>query len=86
MKQVSRIDANGVYIEPIAIEEGQEVPADCITIEPPQGLYWPRWDGTQWIEGMSADAIERLKQTLIIPTIEKRLSDVEDALLMMMGV
>jgi hypothetical protein len=61
--QVSRTDENGLYKEPVLLEEGQEVPINCIVDIVPEGLYLPKWDGTQWVEGLTLEAINRLKNT-----------------------
>ncbi|CAG9620884.1 hypothetical protein [Sutcliffiella rhizosphaerae] len=68
IKQVYRIDERGLLIEPILIEstivEEEEVfniPEDCIEVEPPNGLYMPLFDGDIWIESMSQEEIDELK-------------------------
>jgi hypothetical protein len=84
--QVSRTDENGLYKEPVLLEEGQEVPINCIVDIVPEGLYLPKWDGTQWVEGLTLEAINRLKNTVLPPSQEDRIKSLEDALLMLMGV
>jgi len=58
MKQVYRIDADGYYVEPVIADE---IPSDCIEIQPPQGLYRGKWTGIEWIEDMSQEEIDRFK-------------------------
>lgn len=35
---------------------GDVMPADLIAEHVPGGFYWPKWDGTQWVEGGTAPA------------------------------
>lgn len=58
MKQVYRIDADGYYVEPVIADE---TPSDCIEIQPPQGLYRAKWTGSEWIEDMAQEEIDRFK-------------------------
>ena len=46
-----------------------------LDVEPAQGLYAPKWDGTQWIE--TGQAPEPSPQE---PTIEERLAQTEELL------
>lgn len=58
--QVYRINENGVYIEPVVLRKGQEIPSDCIALIPPNGLYRAKWTGTEWMEDMSQEEIDEL--------------------------
>lgn len=51
-----------------------------IISEPSQGLYRPRWDGSQWIEDMTTAEIEALKAqaTPEDPTLEERVTVTEN--------
>ncbi|MFS0864137.1 hypothetical protein [Fredinandcohnia sp. 179-A 10B2 NHS] len=64
--QVSRIDENGFYIEPEILkpnENGQyEIPSDCIEVRVPEGLYRPKWNGIQWLEGLTLEEIQAFRQ------------------------
>lgn len=61
------IDNNGLFIEDVLLDTE---PTDQHYIaEPcPDGFYWPRWDGAQWVEGGTPPepivTIEQLKQQL----------------------
>ena len=46
-----------------------------LDVTPAQGLYAPKWDGTQWIETGQAP-----EPTLQEPTIEERLEQTEELL------
>lgn len=61
-KQVSRIDDEGFFIEPVIIKEEVPISPDLIEIPVPEGLYKPKWNGTQWVEGLTLEEIEELKR------------------------
>lgn len=50
-----------------------------LDVEPAQGLYIPKWDGTQWIE--TGQAPEPTPQE---PTLEERLQMAEDTIMFML--
>lgn len=50
MRQVYRIDNDGIYIEPVLLfKEDDKVPTDCIELMPPS-FYKAKWTGAEWIE------------------------------------
>jgi hypothetical protein len=77
------IDENGLFIEDGFVEELSE-----FTIETPvpQGLYKPKWDGTQWIEGLTQDEIKAIVNTVVEPTLEEKNRADIDYLAIMTGV
>jgi len=72
------IDSNGLFIEDAFVEELTE-----FTIEEPcpDGFYKPKWDGSQWIEGMSQAEIDSLKNVVAEPTEAERIKALEDTML-----
>ena len=40
-----------------------------LEVEPTQGLYWPKWNGTEWVEG--GQAPEPIEPELQVPTVEQ---------------
>lgn len=72
-KQVYEIDVNG-YLKEIHLAEFdgngnllEELAANIITIDPPQGLYRARWAGTEWVEDMpQAEILDSIKQAKIV--------------------
>ena len=62
IKQVSKIDSEGFFVEPVIIDENDSLPPDLIAIPIPEGFYKPRWDGTQWVEGMTQEEADVLKK------------------------
>ena len=45
-----------------------------LSVEPAQGLYKPRWDGTGWVEDMTAEQIQAIKDRAVPagPTLEEK--------------
>ena len=46
----------------------------ALDVTPAQGLFRPRWDGTQWVEDMTAEEIQATKDAAIPtePTLEEK--------------
>jgi len=86
MKKVLRIDNNGFYIEDVILKDGEATPSDCVEIQCPDGFYKPKWDGTQWIEGLTQAEIDALNNQPVTPSESDRLSAVESAISALMGV
>lgn len=88
MQQVYRIDANGYYVEPVLIDEDEETPPDCVETPFQDGMYKPQWDGTQWVEGLTQEEVEAIRQEQekrnSLPSDSKRLKDLEDAVFQLM--
>jgi hypothetical protein len=60
MIQVSRIDKDGFYVEPVLLDDNLElfiVKDDLVGVQCPDGFHRPKWDGTEWVEGLSTDEI-----------------------------
>lgn len=80
-KQVYEIDGNG-YLEKIHIAEFDEVnpkeqlPINYVVVDPPQGLYRPKWTGSAWVEDMSQAEIDALNQ----PTPEQEIINLKKQL------
>ena len=57
MKLFRKIDTTtGNFLEDVLFEkhptlEDGELDLQYIEDAPPQGLYWPKWTGTEWVEG-----------------------------------
>ncbi len=59
-------------------DEESEIGLD---VTPSQGLYAPKWDGTQWVEGATQEEIDELtKPQPHEPTVEERLEQTEELL------
>lgn len=76
--QVFKIDENGMFVEPVIIEQKVneaselyfDIPDDCVKQVPKEGLYHPKWDGVSWVEGMPQTEIDLIKSKLIDATTE----------------
>lgn len=62
MRQVFRIGPDGLYVEDVILPNDTSTPSDCVEIQPQPGFYWPKWNGTTWVEGGAAPAP-------VIPTV-----------------
>ena len=58
-KQVYEVDSEG-YLKNIHVSKIDEQ-LDYIIVDPPNGLFSPKWTGTEWIEGMSQEEIDTIK-------------------------
>jgi hypothetical protein len=74
MRKVLRIDSNGFYIEDVILQDGKVTPTDCIEIICPDGFYKPKWNGTEWIEGLTQAEIDAIKNVVMPPTLEEQLA------------
>jgi hypothetical protein len=61
-KQVPKIDSQGYYVAPDFAEKIDGVykmPDDCVEIPFPDGMFKPKWDGTQWVEGLTQTEVDQ---------------------------
>ena len=73
------IDFDGNYLrDDFNFDNETEIGLD---VAPAQGLYAPKWDGTQWIE--AGQAPEPVPQE---PTEKERLDNLENTILMLLMV
>lgn len=90
-KQVYEIGEGGflkeIYIESVD-ENGKildENKNHFISIDPPSGLFKPKWTGEEWVEGATQEEIDEItKVEPSPPTAEERINALEEALLLMM--
>ena len=81
MRLVSRIDAEGFFVEDVLLGEEEPLPAGTIESRPPEGLHVPRWDGRAWVEAMALqDRLQAARQAKI-SQIRSRL-DIEASAIM----
>ena len=70
------IDSNGFFICDDFVDELTE-----FTIETPclDGFYLPKWDGSAWVEGKTAEEITEIQAsaTTTEPTDEQRITSLE---------
>lgn len=89
MRKVIRIDKCGFYVEDVVLQDIDLAPYDCVDLHCPDGLYKPKWTGSEWVEGLSKSEIEELKSNPIpkndIEELKEQVSALQDALLFLMG-
>lgn len=70
MKLFRKIDTTtGLFIEDVLLMDGFMGNNEFINAEVPQGFYWPKWNGTEWVEGGRAP--EPLEPEPQAPTMEE---------------
>jgi len=91
MKFVHIIDTNGNFVEDAFVEsltdaDGNPIPT-YIETPCPDGFYLPKWDGTQWIEGKTAEEIVAIQASVVVEkTAEQRIDELEALVLQMGGI
>lgn len=65
---IAKIDEQGLFIEDILIKDNEETPTDCIEIPCPEGFHRPKWDGIGWVEGLTQEEIDAIKNAPKEPT------------------
>jgi hypothetical protein len=74
MKRIIDKETNLFIRDDFTFDEESEIALD---VAPAQGLYLPKWNGTEWVEGMAQEDIDLLKNVVVEPTIEERLQALE---------
>lgn len=78
------IDENGFFIKDV-IYDGIVLDTHSIIEPVPQGFYLPKWNGTEWVEGLTDEEIAEItKPVLQEPTVEDRLKMTEDTVMFML--
>jgi hypothetical protein len=74
---VRKIDQNGFFLEDAFVDE-----VNAFTIETPcpSGFYHPKWDDSQWVEGLTAEEISALIGATPEPTTDEIVADLVTAL------
>jgi hypothetical protein len=92
------IDIEKVVMQDIIDEEGEVIGQEPVISpfyisEPcPEGFYRPKWDGEKWIEGLSQEEIEAIRNVTPTQTTDEKLEElatnVNDALyaIMMLSI
>jgi hypothetical protein len=79
--QVSLIDENGFFIKPDIVEESSALTKNQVQILCPNGFYKPKWNGEQWIEGLTNEEIDAIKASVPAqPTpeeLQQQLSEIQ---------
>ena len=82
MKLFRKIDVlTGIFVEDVLFEVhpvlvdskgNQQLDPQYVGVEPSQGLYIPKWNGTSWEEGATQEYIDSLKPEPQEPSIEEK--------------
>ena len=93
LKQAYEINNNGFIKEIYVVnvdENGRIINDDkmhLIAIDPPHGLFKPKWAGAEWIEGATQEEIEELTRVEPSPpTAEERITMLEDTINFLLGL
>jgi hypothetical protein len=78
MKQINQVDVTGLYIGPFIASDEQisrhlnpddEFTLGLVVIDPiPEGFYKPKWNGSEWTEGLTEEQIASLKNAPAEPS------------------
>ncbi len=88
-----KVDENGLFIEDVILNEqpmieqnGESITDPYYIAEPvPHGFYHPKWNGSEWIEGLTDVEIDELtKPQPQEPTEKERLDNLENTILMLL--
>ena len=61
MIKVLKINNDGLYVEDVILQDDEEIPEDCIETPCPDGFYKPKWNGTEWADGLTQSEIDAIK-------------------------
>ena len=102
MNSYRKIDENGLFLEDVILDEqptieqnDETLPDSNYITEPvPQGFYSPKWNGTEWVEGLNVEEITVITNQPIELTheqeetnmIKKRLDETENGMMMLMNI
>lgn len=83
MRQVYKVDADGYFINPVILQDGEPVPIDCTDIELPHGLFRAKFIDAEWVEDATQEEIEELTKVPEQPPSEVELLQHDNATLLM---
>lgn len=93
-KLYRKIDNDGYFVEDVLLKEvpfhyddefNKIYNPNYISLEVPEGLYKPKWDGSKWVEGLLEEDINSLRNNTKQSLEMKNRADI-DYLSIMMGV
>ncbi|MBD8026411.1 hypothetical protein H9636_07035 [Ureibacillus sp. Re31] len=74
---VHRFDDNGFYMEDLFVPGDQPIPSDCTTLPLPQPIYKPQFVNGQWIDAITEEELEAIKNPKPNLTLEERVKQLE---------
>lgn len=63
-----KINSNGMFLEDLIVEEKPQNMSNLIETPCPSGFYHPKWDGENWVEGLTQEEIDELNNQPQEPT------------------
>lgn len=61
MIKLIKIDDSGVFIEDVIVKEKPSDMKNLIEVSCPDGFYKPKWNGAAWVEGLSQEELDIIK-------------------------
>ena len=84
MIYVRIIDSNGYFVEDAFVDELTEFTVETTC---PAGFYLPKWDGSKWVEGKTAEEIAAIQTSVVVEkSADQRISELETLVLQMGGI
>lgn len=68
-----KMDKEGFYVKDVILQTGEDLPDDVVKVLPAQGLYKPRWTGTEWVEGATQEYIDSITNVVVEPSEQDEL-------------
>lgn len=83
-----QVDNKGFIVETYWDDGYSDLPKGLIKKQLPQpNFYRPKWTGGNWVEGATQEEIDKMtKAEPQPPTVEKRVSELENTILMLLEV
>lgn len=61
MRLVRRINEQGIWQEDVILKDDEEMPNDCTSIPYDGGLILPKLDKGEWVEGLTQEEIDTMR-------------------------
>lgn len=76
---VHRFDSEGFYLEDFFLPGDQPIPNDCTTVPLPQPIYKPKFVDGQWVDAITDEELNAIKNPKPNLTLEERVKQLEVA-------
>lgn len=54
------LDSENFFERYVILKDTDETPTNCVEVELQEGLYKPKWNGTEWEEGLKQEEIDAI--------------------------
>lgn len=75
--QAFEIDSQGFILEIYVVDSEEET--ELITVQPPNGLYRPKWTGTEWTEGLSKEKLDEIEYQQYLDSLRPSREQIKNA-------